>query len=134
MTRHDTDSIRRFAEAYTAAWCSQDPDRVAACYAENGSLMVNNDAPAVGREAIAEVARGFMTSFPDMQVFLDDLVLQGGGANYHWTLTGTNDGPGGTGRSVKISGHEVWRLDSEGLIANSEGHFDSEEYRRQLGS
>lgn len=134
MTHHDTHSIRRFAEAYTAAWCSQDPDRVAACYAENGSLTVNNDPPAVGREAIAEVARGFMTSFPDMQVFLDDVVLQDGGPTYHWTLTGTNDGPGGTGRSVKISGHELWRIDSEGLIANSEGHFDSEEYRRQLGS
>jgi steroid delta-isomerase-like uncharacterized protein len=134
MTDHDANSIRRFAEAYTAAWCSQDPDQVAACYAENGSLSVNNDGPAIGRAAIADVARGFMTSFPDMQVFLDDLVLQDGGATYHWTLTGTNDGPGGTGRSVKISGHEVWRIDSEGLIANSEGHFDSEEYRRQLGS
>lgn len=134
MTQDNADAIRRLAEIYTAAWCSQDPDQVAACYAENGSLMVNNDPPAVGRKAIADVARGFMTAFPDMQVFLDDLVLQDGGATYHWILTGTNDGPGGTGRSVKISGHEVWRLDSEGLIARSEGHFDSEEYRRQLAS
>ena len=134
MTHHDAHSIRRFAEAYTAAWCSQDPQQVAACYSEDGSLRVNNDPPAVGREAIADVARGFMTSFPDMRVFLDDLILQDGGATYHWTLTGTNDGPGGTGRSVKICGYEVWRINSEGLIANSDGHFDSEEYRRQLGS
>ena len=134
MTDHDAHSIRRFAEAYTSAWCSQDPDQVAACYAEDGSLSVNNDPPAVGRAAIADVARGFMTSFPDIQVFLDDLVLQDGGGIYHWTLTGTNDGPGGTGRSVKISGYEVWQIDAEGLIANSEGHFDSEEYRRQLAS
>ena len=134
MTHHNADSIRRFAEAYTAAWCSQDPNRVAACYAEGGSLTVNNGPPAVGREAIANVARGFMTSFPDLQVFLDDLVWQDDGATYHWTLTGTNDGPGGTGRSVKISGYEVWRIDSEGLIANSDGHFDSEAYDHQLGS
>lgn len=64
MDLDDADPIRRFAEACTAAWCSQDPDQVAACYAEGGSLSVNNDPPAVGRKAIAEVARGFMTSFP----------------------------------------------------------------------
>ena len=52
--------IRSLAEAYTAAWCSQNAASVAACYEENGSLSVNEDAPAVGRKAIAEVAQGFM--------------------------------------------------------------------------
>ena len=131
---HDSQTIRRFAEAYTAAWCSQDPHQVAACYSEDGSLKVNDDPPAVGRAAIADVARSFMTSFPDIQVFFDDLAAQTGGAIYHWTLTGTNNGPGGTGRSVRISGYEVWQFDSAGLIATSEGHFDSAEYHRQLES
>jgi steroid delta-isomerase-like uncharacterized protein len=124
--------IRSFAEAYTAAWCSQDPASVAALYEENGSLSVNEDAPAVGREAIADVVQGFMTAFPDLQVFLDDLLLQDDGAIYHWTLTGTNTGPGGTGRAVRISGFEVWQIGADGLIADSRGHFDSLEYRRQL--
>jgi ketosteroid isomerase-like protein len=126
-------SIRRLAEKYTAAWCSQDPDLVAACYAKDGSLTVNHDPPAQGRKAISEVARGFMTGFPDMQVSLDDLELKETGAIYHWTLTGNNNGPGGTGRSVRISGYEIWQIDSEGLIASSEGHFDNADYFRQLG-
>lgn len=134
MSLHDLHSVRRFAEAYTAAWCSQDPNQVAACYSGDGSLSVNNDPPAVGREAIADVARGFMTAFPDMKVCLDDVRWDKSNPTYHWTLTGTNSGPGGTGRSVHISGYEVWQIGADGLIANSEGHFDDHEYRRQLGS
>lgn len=134
MHMPDAQSIRRFAETYTAAWCSQNAASVAALYDENGSLSVNEDPPAVGREAITQVAQSFMTSFPDMQVVMDDLHLDDDGAIYHWTLTGTNTGPGGTGRAVRISGFEVWELGANGLIANSRGHFDSDEYRRQLES
>jgi ketosteroid isomerase-like protein len=120
------------AEAYTAAWCSQDAARVASFYAEDGSLQVNDAAPAVGRGAITEVAQSFMTAFPDLQVLLDELCLEDDFAIYHWTLTGTNTGPGGTGRAVRISGYEVWRMGADGLIAESHGNFDAEEYRRQL--
>ena len=135
MSSPDKKSIRRLAEAYTAAWCSQDPASLAALYDETGSLSVNEDPPAVGRDAITQLAQGFMTAFPDMQVVMDDLRLEGNDAIYHWTLTGTNTGPGGTGRAVRISGFEVWELGTNGLtIANSRGHFDSDEYRRQLES
>ena len=41
---------------------AKNPDSVAAFYAENGSLSVNNGPPAVGRAAIVEEARGFMTN------------------------------------------------------------------------
>jgi uncharacterized protein (TIGR02246 family) len=128
----DLAALRSFAEAYTAAWCSHDASRVAAFFEENGSLSVNEDAPAVGREAITAVAERFMTVFPDLRVSMDDLLLEGDRATYHWTLSGTNTGPGGTGREVRVSGYEVWQMGAEGLIANSLGHFDSEDYRRQL--
>lgn len=126
--------LQSFAEAYTAAWCSQNASCVASFYAEDGSLSVNDAAPAVGRAAITEVAQSFMTAFPDMQVFLDELRLEDDHAVYHWTLTGTNNGPGGTGRAVRISGFEVWQIGTDGLIANSRGHFDSADYQRQLTS
>jgi len=125
--------IRSLAETYTAAWCSQNAASVAACYEEEGSLSVNEDAPAIGREAIAGVAQGFMTAFPDMRVIMDDIRLQDGGAIYGWTLTGTNTGPGGTGRPVCISGYEVWHIGASGLIGTSRGHFDIVDYNRQLG-
>ena len=132
MKQDNRQLIRSLAERYTAAWCSHDAGSVAAFYDETGSLRVNENAPAIGREAITEVAQAFMTDFPDLQVFLDDLLLQGDGAIYHWTLTGTNTGPGGTGRAVRISGFELWQIGEDGLIAMSQGHFDEVEYRRQL--
>ena len=37
----DPQRLRRFAEDYTAAWCSLDPVRVTAHYAPDGLLMRN---------------------------------------------------------------------------------------------
>lgn len=124
--------LREFATRYTAAWCSQDPASVAAFFSPTGSLKVNDAAPAIGRVAITEVARGFMTAFPDMQVLMDDISVQGNRGLYCWTLVGTNTGPAGTGRKVRISGAEEWRFGTDGLIAESLGHFDSADYQRQL--
>jgi predicted ester cyclase len=86
----------------------------------------------MGRQAITEVAQGFMTAFPDMKILMDDLAVEGDTAVYRWTLVGTNTGPGGTGRSVRISGFEEWRMGPHDLIAESRGHFDSDAYQRQL--
>jgi SnoaL-like domain len=126
------DQLRGFAARYTAAWCSGDAARVAAHYAPDGSLTINDGAPSVGRAAITEAAQAFMTAFPDMQVLLDKLVDRDGGWEYHWTLVGTNTGPGGTGNRVRISGFEEWTIGDDGLIAASLGHYDQAEYDRQL--
>ncbi len=125
-------ALHDFATRYTAAWCSQDPARVAAFFAPTGSLTINSGAPAVGRAAITASAASFMTAFPDLVVRLDSLRAGPHGTEYHWTLTGTNTGPGGTGRPVKIAGYEEWQFDAEDLIATSLGHFDAAEYQRQV--
>src|SRR6266699_4788951 len=145
-------------------WCSQNSESVAAFFAERGSISVNNGPPAVGRAAIAEEARGFMRTFPDMIVTMDEVTRESelGGrsscdAVFHWTLTGTNTGPGGTGKRLRISGYELWKIDNgaggsratwtgkpdrvgePGGRANQRrthrairGHFDSAEYQCQL--
>jgi predicted ester cyclase len=69
--------LRELAARYTASWGSQDAASVAAFYSPNGSLSVNGGAPAVGLSAITEVAQGFMTAFPDMEVLMDGLLVQG---------------------------------------------------------
>jgi SnoaL-like protein len=145
---NDLAQVTTFAKRYAEAWCSQDPESVAAFYAQNGSLSVNDGPPAVGRAAIAEVARGFMRDFPDMVVTCDKLEPQPNVTAFHWTLTGTNTGPSGAGKRVRISGYELWKIDNgadgrratwtgkpervdeqggesinDGLIAESKGHF-----------
>jgi predicted ester cyclase len=80
-----------------------------------------------------------MTRFPDMTVTFDKLergTPDGGRSScdtvFHWTITGRNTGPGGSGKRVRISGYELWKIDNDGLIRESKGHFDSAEYERQL--
>jgi hypothetical protein len=130
----DATQLRQFAVKYTAAWCSQNAASVAAFFAEDGSLKINAGTPSVGRPAIIRAAQGFMTAFPDMVVTMDGLSADGHRAVFRWTLTGRNTGPGGTGRSVRISGYEEWTIGEDSLIAQSQGHFDEAEYERQLAS
>ncbi len=127
-----TPELRDFAARYTAAWCSQDAASVATFFSLTGSLAINGAAPAVGRTAITASAQGFMTAFPDLVVIMDDLIEDGDRVRYHWTLTGANTGPGGTGHRVRISGFERWRIGADGLVAESEGSFDAAEYQRQI--
>ncbi|MBL8233486.1 MAG: ester cyclase [Bryobacterales bacterium] len=126
------DRLTDFAERYTSAWCSQDPAQVASFFSPQGSLRVNQGALARGREEIAAVARSFMTAFPDLKVMLERVSQEGPYGFYHWSLTGTNDGPGGSGRSVHIHGFEQWTFGDDGLIIESLGHFDEAEYARQI--
>jgi SnoaL-like domain len=123
-----SDHLVKFAERYAQAWGSQDPGKVAVFYARNGSISVNGAAPV----PIVEVARGFIRDFPGMTVSFDRLENTPNGTEFHWTFTGINAGPGGTGNKVRISGYELWKIDSAGLITESEGHFDVADYERQL--
>jgi predicted ester cyclase len=125
-------TLSDFAIRYTAAWCSKSAASVAAHFAERGRLAINGGEPAIGRAAIAAAAQGFMSAFPDMVVQMNRLEVDGSRVEFHWTLTGTNTGPGGTGRPVRISGFELWQIGADGLIDESKGQFDEAEYQRQL--
>ena len=58
------DELTDFAVRYANARCSQDPERLAAFFADNELLRVNDRAPAVWRVAIPATARAFMTAWP----------------------------------------------------------------------
>jgi len=117
--------VRDFARSYTEAWCSHDPARVATHYTRGATIRIN------GGES-TEIAGSFMAAFPDIQVFMDDVVFKDEAVDYHWTFTGTNTGPGGTGKWVRISGFEEWTFGNDGLVVGSRGNYDQAEYDRQL--
>jgi uncharacterized protein (TIGR02246 family) len=126
--------LEKIAVRYAAAWSGQDPVEFASFYAEDGCLRINNGEPSVGRDAIEQTAREFMTAFPDMRVRLVELRRAGDGVEFHWRWTGTNTGPGGTGNTVDLTGYEQWTFDENGMIRESLGHMDDEEYQRQLNA
>ncbi|MFY1828418.1 nuclear transport factor 2 family protein [Myxococcus fulvus] len=125
----DEEQVRDFARRYAEAWCSGEPTQVAAHYVPGGGIAINGGT----RTGITEAARSFMEAFPDIHVSLDDVVIQGEHVEFHWTLTGTNTGPGGTGKPVRISGFEAWRLGADGRVVEATGTYDANEYHRQLG-
>jgi len=130
--RPDPAKLWEFAARYTDAWCSQNAASVAQFFSPDGSLTINNGVPFDGRSAIAAEVQSFMTAFPNLQLLMDDVFITDRGAEFQWTLVGTNTGPEGTGNPVRISGVELWQFGPDGLIAESQGHFDSADYTRQL--
>lgn len=122
----DRKQIEQLARTYTEAWCSRDPAQVAGHYVRGGMIAINGGDSA----GIAEVAEAFIAAFPDIEVFMDDLVFrQDGIVEYRWTFTGTS---ADTGKSVRVPGFEEWTIAPDGLIVESHGHYDQAEYDRQL--
>jgi steroid delta-isomerase-like uncharacterized protein len=128
----DDQELQALAQRYASAWSSQEPSALAAFYAEDGLLQVNDGEPAAGRAAIEAKARGFMEAFPDMLIRLESVETSGGKAIFNWLWTGTNTGPGGSGRAVRLRGYEEWTFDAGGKIRQSLGHYDEAEYQRQV--
>jgi hypothetical protein len=124
----DQDRVRDFARSYADAWGTHDPAKVAAHYVPGGKIEINGGEPT----EMIDAARGFIDAFPDIQVLMDDVRFKGDVVEFHWTFTGTNTGPGGTGKSVRISGFEEWIFGDDGLIVSSKGNYDQAEYDRQL--
>ncbi len=124
----DRGRVRDFARSYTDAWCSHDPANVATHYVPGGTIAINGGEPT----EVTEVARSFISAFPDIELFMDDVVFKDETVEFHWTFTGTSTGPGGTGKRVRISGFEEWTFGDDGLVVRSLGHYDQGEYDRQL--
>lgn len=124
----DRARVRDFARSYTDAWCSHDPANVATHYVPGGTIAINGGEPT----EVTEVARSFISAFPDIELFMDDVVFKDETVEFHWTFTGTSTGPGGTGKPVRISGFEEWTFGDDGLVVRSLGHYDQGEYDRQL--
>src|SRR5262245_9381667 len=61
--------VRELAQSSAEAWCSRDPQRVAAHFVPGGTIAVNGGEPA----GVTEVAQSFISEFPDIEVFTDDV-------------------------------------------------------------
>ncbi len=128
----DLTSLRALAERYAAAWCSHNAAGIAALYSADGSRSANGAEPYVGRIAIEVAVQQFMTAFPGLHLALDDILIVGDGAEVHWTLTGVNSGPGGTGQHINVKGFEEWRMGEDGSIAESQAHLSIADLQRQM--
>ena len=119
-------TVAELARSYSEAWCRRDAALVASHYSQGGMIAINGGEPG----PIEEVADAFIAAFPDILVFMDELVIRDDATiEYRWTFTGTS---AETGKAVRIPGSEVWTIGDDGLIETSTGTFDEAEYDRQL--
>ncbi|MBI2919012.1 MAG: ester cyclase [Chloroflexi bacterium] len=119
-----------------------DVGAIADCYAPY-AVMFSGDyrEPARGREAIVYNWAAMFRAFPDINAKLLRTYESGDWVVAEYSWTGTNTGfleaPWGTvsptGKRVTMEGVCVCRRNSEGLIVEEKGYFDSLSLFSQLG-
>tara|TARA_R110002126_G_scaffold160532_3_gene308241 strand:- start:1502 stop:1909 length:408 start_codon:yes stop_codon:yes gene_type:complete len=129
----NTDKLEFMAAAYAAAWSSGNPGAVGGHYATDGKITINQGDPLVGRDAVTEMAAGFMAEFPDLMLTCDfSRISKNDSQNravFAWTLKGHH---AVTENFVKISGWEEWDLGDDLKVKTSLGWFDGDDYQRQI--
>lgn len=121
--------IQTLGAAYAAAWCSHLPAAVAAFFAADGQIRINNGDVHKGHAALAAMAAGFYADFPDLTVLCDDVRASGSHVLFSWTLEGHHVT---TKNFVRVGGWEEWELDASLKVKSSLGWFDAAEYQRQI--
>lgn len=123
------DILQTLAQEYALAWSSGDPAAVAEFYAQDGQICINRGEVLQGRAAIIEMAAGFYSEFPDLEVRCDVMRRAGSHAIFIWTLEGHH---AETQNHVVVGGWEEWELNNDYQVVSSLGWFDAEDYQRQI--
>ena len=97
---HDQDQVREFASGYAEAWCSHDVARVAGHFVPGGTIAVNGGEPT----DVTEVARSFIDAFPDIRVFMDDVVFENEHRRVPLDVHGDERGDGEQGSDLRVRG------------------------------
>lgn len=85
---------------------------------------VNHDlpAPVPGPEGFKMIAGMFLAAFPDLHTTIEDVVADGDRVATRGTFTGTHQGEFNgippTGKSVKVSYIDIWRLENGKAVEN----------------
>jgi steroid delta-isomerase-like uncharacterized protein len=129
---------RAFFEEYLAAWNAHDPAAVARHMADDA---IYEDV-ALGRvlHGPAEIAAFVDEATRSSSDFrFEEVSLFTAGSDYanEWIMTGTNDreveGVPATGRSFRVRGASIGRLDISGRIVENRDYYNLVELLAQLG-
>lgn len=93
--------------------------------------------PGSGPAGLSKIAEGLLDGFPDIQVAIEDLIVEGDKVVVRWrttrqTHTGLYRGIPPTGRSVRMTAIQIFRV-SEGRIRESWLELDALGGAQQMG-
>ena len=120
------------------AWNAHDPDAVAAFYAEDAKIYdVGFPEPLRGRQAMRDLAAGYMAAFSDLHVEVSKPIVSGNRSAQEWKITGTNDGAlmgrPATGKSATTYGCGTAEFGDDGLVHSGSSYWNASALARQLG-
>jgi ketosteroid isomerase-like protein len=129
LTAPDT---RAAVLAYLDALNAHDPDRIAACVAED---FVNEHTSAMGhnrygRAEYRAALERFIADFADLHYELEDLLVEADRASAAYRMSFRLVSRGNA--PVSVRGVFRFRVDATGLIAHRVDYWDSGEVTRQL--
>jgi len=122
---------RRFYEIFNAANTAALDKLVSPDYIQH--------APGVppGRDGVKMYMGMFRAAFPDAHLHVEDLVAEGDRVSGRWTVHGTQKGElmgiPATGKTIQISGIDIWRVEN-GLLAEHWDSWDQMGMMQQLGA
>ena len=127
--------VRRFfAEAWNSTDLTLVDELIAPGYVGHD---VNITHAERGPERIKRIMTTFRAAFPDLQVTVEDVVIQGEKEVVRWTSRGTHKGPfmniAPTGKQVSVSGTDIGRV-VNGQIQEMWSNWDGLGLMRQLGA
>ncbi len=117
--------IADLAKSYAAAWTARNGFDISQHFEPTGQLIVNG-TPATDPKAIADVAQGFITLFPDLHYMADDTRIAGANALQSWTLYGHHSE---TNAFTKLSGWNTFTVSDAGKIQTVDMFYDPSEMK-----
>lgn len=132
------DRIQATSDTVIAAWNAHDVDALAAAYATDAEIYdVTSRILITGHEMIRTVACERITSFPDLRLELQSLVIDRNGSAGEWIMriTHTHEYQGlePTGNKVEVVGATFSRYNEDGLVTRDNNYVDVPGLLRQLG-
>lgn len=112
--------ITTLTQSFCAAWTDRDAFAVAGLFEADATFLVNG-TPAADPKAIADVAEGFFTLFPDLHFMADDTRIASPHALLSWTFYGHHQD---TKFFTKLSGWVTLVVSDNGKIASAQMFYD----------
>jgi len=131
-------ATRNFLDRYLDAWNAHDPAAVARHMAD-GAIYEDVALGRVlhGPSEMATFVEEATRSSSDFRFEVVSLFMVGSNYATEWIMLGTNDralpGVPATGRSFRVRGASVGKLDSSGLIVENRDYYNLAELLTQLG-
>jgi steroid delta-isomerase-like uncharacterized protein len=127
--------VRRF---FSEAWNSKDltlvDELISPSYVGHDVVLSHAER---GPNRIKRIMTAFQTAFPDLQVTVEDVVIQGKKEVVRWTARGTHQGTfmniAPTGKQIVVSGTDIGRV-ANGQIQEMWSNWDGLGLMRQLGA